>query len=61
MEKSEFNFNNGEVVKDMVSGFQGTITAKVRYWSGLAQYLVTATTKENEVKEIWFDEPRLSK
>ena len=57
-----FKFNNGDVVKDQITGFKGVITARADYISGCVQYGVRpqTLTKEGKVNDsVWFDEDRL--
>jgi len=61
MNKVEFKFKNGDVVKDIITGFTGTITSCCYNISGLNDYVVTAKP-EKEGKEPntgWYDEQRL--
>jgi len=61
MVKKEFKFKNGDVVKEKVTGFKGTITGSVYYLTGCSQYLVTAKQKDEftEAVMVWYDEGRL--
>jgi len=51
----------GMKAKDMVTGFEGTITAKCEYIYGCTQYLITPKTdKEGKKRDgEWFDEGRI--
>jgi len=56
----EFKFENGQPVKEKVTGFKGTITGTCFYLTGCTQHLVTAKSKEGkEPIAIWYDEGRL--
>lgn len=59
----EFKFKNGDVVREIYTGFTGTITGTVFYITGCNQYLITAksTTAGDEPKSLWYDEGRLAK
>jgi len=47
-------------VKDSITGFKGTITARCEYITGCRQYLVTAKGKSDKLGESqWFDEARI--
>lgn len=61
MIKKEFKFRNGDLVKEKVTGFKGTITGSVYYLTGCSQYLVTAKQKDefSEASSVWYDEGRL--
>lgn len=50
----------GKKVKDVVSGFTGTATARSEYLNGCVRYCVEALDKtNNSLTELWFDEQRL--
>jgi hypothetical protein len=59
-----FKFNNGEEVKDLISGFKGIIIGRCDYLTGCRQYLLKpkkldkATGKP--IDGYWFDEDRLN-
>lgn len=57
----EFEFQNGDVVTEKVTGFKGTITGTVYYLTGCSQYMVTPKCKvETKASEgSWYDESRL--
>lgn len=59
----KFKFNFGEKVSDAITGFVGTITARVEYMNGCLQYEVTPCELKDGVpqKEPWLDEQRLGK
>ena len=61
MVTKKFNFKNGDVVTEKVTGFTGTITGSVYYLTGCSQYLVTAKQKDEftEAVTVWYDEGRL--
>ena len=61
MIKKEFKFENGQSVKEKITGFKGIITGTCYYLTGCNQYLITAK-QVNESKEpiaLWYDEGRL--
>lgn len=50
----------GDKVRSVVSGFEGTVTAKCEYLHGATQYAVTAPVLVNgEVKTEWFQSSEL--
>lgn len=56
----EFRFENGQSVKEKITGFEGTITGTCFYLTGCNQYLITAKSIENkEPFSAWYDEGRL--
>lgn len=56
----EFEFENGDQVKEKVTGFKGVVTGTVFYLTGCNQYLVTPKSKNNkEASGVWYDEGRL--
>ena len=57
----EFKFNNGDKVRERVTGFTGIITGAVSYITGCNQHLVTAKAKDenSEAKAQWYDDGRL--
>ena len=57
----EFKFKNGDLVKEKITGFVGTIVGSVYYLTGCNQYLVTAKAESRfkEAVSIWYDEGRL--
>jgi len=58
----DFEFENGEPVKEKITGFEGTITGTVYYLTGCNQYLVTAKSKDGkEPVSLWYDEGRLER
>ena len=60
--KETFKIELGEQVKDSITGFKGTVTARVQYITGCNQYLVTPKMKRGENKApsaTWYDEDRL--
>ena len=61
MTKHEFEFNNGDLVIEKVTGFKGVITGSVYYLTGCNQYLVTAKAKSelSLAKAQWYDEGRI--
>ena len=60
----EFKFNNGEEVKDLVSGFTGIIDCSALWLNGCRRYSVQPKVKEGESAKpdsIWLDEETLEK
>lgn len=57
----EMEFKFGQTVKDIVSGFSGTVTAFGSYITGSDQYLVSPKCDKdgNLPKAFWFDSDRL--
>ncbi len=53
----------GYIVKDIVTGFQGTVTGVVSYLTGCDQFLIQPKIKSgNEFIEArWFDENRIKR
>lgn len=58
MTTKEFKFANGDEVEDIVTGFQGIITATCHYLTGRIDYLVEAKCKDVSIdaKTVWVDE-----
>lgn len=56
-----FEFSNGDVVREKITGFTGTITGTAFYLTSCNSYLVTAKPKDefSEPNAIWYDEGRL--
>lgn len=54
-------FELGEIVKDKITGFTGTIVARTEHLGGLKQHLVQAKWKGDEKapESMWFEEHRL--
>lgn len=62
--KVEFEFENGEEVRDVVSGFTGIIDCVSLWLNGCRRYSVQPKMKEGETKKpdgIWIDEESLEK
>ncbi len=61
MVTKEFKFENGDRVKDVITGQEGTITGTCFYITGCDQYLVTSkqSDKSKEAYSCWRDEARL--
>lgn len=57
----EFNFENGDQVKEKITGYEGIVTGTCFYITGCNQYLVTgkATKDQAEPPALWYDEGRL--
>jgi hypothetical protein len=52
-------FQNGDEVKDKITGFQGVVTGFTNYITGCNQILVAPPVKDGDFKEShWFDEDR---
>ena len=56
-----FKFENGQIIRDKISGFEGTIVAKVEYLNGLKNYLIIAKAKTEMSKpeSDWIAENQL--
>lgn len=53
-------FNNGDEVKDKITGFQGVVTGYTLYITGCNQVLVQPEMQEGKfVNAQWMDEDRL--
>lgn len=52
-------FELGEKVRDSVTGFDGTITARAVYNTGYVSYLVENVDSTGRPIESWYDERRL--
>ncbi len=51
----------GQKVKDNITQFAGTVTARCEYITGCTQFLVQPPTKDGDFKEPhWFDVDRLA-
>lgn len=62
--KVNFKFDNGEEVKDIVSGFVGIIDCSALWLNGCRRYSVQPKIKEGEMtkpESIWIDEESLEK
>lgn len=61
MTNRDFKFENGEKVKDIITGFMGIVTGSVYYITGCNQYLITPKVKVDNasVESSWYDEDRL--
>lgn len=61
MPEHSFVFENGDKVKDKITGFSGIIIARTHWFTGCNHYLVEATKlqKDGERTESHFDESRL--
>ncbi len=57
----EFKFDNGQVLKDRVSGFQGVVIARTEYATGCRHYGMCSQELHDgkPVDWEWFDESRL--
>ncbi len=57
----EFRFDNGQVLKDRVSGFQGVVIARTEYSTGCRHYGLCSQELHDgkPVDWEWFDESRL--
>ena len=56
-----FKFENGDAVKDVISGFSGVITARLEYLNGCRQYSIRPTKLKDDtvISSEWFDEGQL--
>jgi hypothetical protein len=60
MHTFQFKFAHFSIVKDVVTGFTGTITGQATYPTGCNSILVTPSAKDNTLADgRWFDEQRL--
>ena len=61
----KFKFNNGEEVKDLVSGFTGIIDCCAIWLNGCVRYSIQPKVKEGETHKkpdsIWMDEQSMEK
>lgn len=60
----DFKFNNGDEVKDIVSGFTGIIDCSSIWLNGCTRYSVQPKVKKGETDKpdsIWLDEETLEK
>ena len=57
----EFKFDNGQVLKDKVSGFQGVVVGRTEYDTGCRHYGLQSQELHDgkPVDWEWFDESRL--
>lgn len=58
-----FKFENGEYVKDMITGYEGVVTGRTDYITGCNQILVNPQKINDDGKTVdgqWFDEHRLT-
>src|SRR5882672_6668157 len=52
----------GDLAKDIVTGFAGTVTGKAEYLTGYTQfYILGGVTGDGDTKGCWYDETRLEK
>jgi len=58
---SEFYYKLGAAVKDVVTGFKGTVTGRVEYLTGCRQYMVAPKMKDDGtlMEPRWYDEDRI--
>lgn len=49
----------GKKYRDNVHGFEGIATAKVEYLHGCSRVLLERLNENQELKELWFDEPQI--
>jgi hypothetical protein len=60
----EFKFELGEVLKDVVTGFEGVVMARTQYYTDCDHYGLLSQKLDKESKPqdyVWFDETRLQK
>ena len=57
----DFKFKNGQKARDIVTGFTGTITARVEYLNGCIQYCLSPQTDKNGnmAKDEYLDEGQI--
>ncbi len=48
-------------MKDKITGYSGTVTAKAEYITGETRYLVESVDCTGRPTEFWYDESRLEK
>jgi len=60
---ARFKFQNGDQVKDKITGFSGIITGRGDYLTGCNQYAIQPPAKEDGTlpDAHWFDEDRVEK
>jgi len=52
--------NLGDRAKDIVTGFEGTVTGKASYLTGCDQYVITPDASDGKMNDAgWFDENRV--
>ncbi|MCK5138521.1 MAG: hypothetical protein KAQ85_01655 [Thermodesulfovibrionia bacterium] len=53
----------GKMARDLVTGFEGIVDAKIQYANGCVQYklLSSKLNEKNEEVALWFDKPRVVK
>ena len=57
-----FKFENGEVVKDVITGFKGVVMSRINYLTGCNQYglsMMALTSDGKRADWEYFDENRL--
>ena len=55
-----FKFKKGQIAQDVITGFEGTITARADYITGCNQYSLASQVKDNKPADYqWFDENRI--
>ena len=61
MDKPTPAFNNGDIVKDRVTGFQGMVMATTLWLTGCYRYVVVSSTldKDGKPSDFGFDELQL--
>ena len=56
----QFEYELGDVVESTVTGFKGTVTARIQYLEGSTQYMVSAQVNElGQAPERWEQEGSL--
>jgi len=63
MDKQQFEFAHGEVVRDKVTQFEGAVISRADHISGCNTYgVLPLTLKDGAPQDTrWFDEPRLTR
>lgn len=53
------SINLGDKVRDKVTGYEGTLTARCEYLTGVPRFEVSCLDKDGKVVGSWFDGDRL--
>lgn len=52
-----FKFEQGDVLRDKITGFEGTVTARTDFYNGCIQYYLEAKSVDGKKPETtWVDE-----
>ena len=49
----------GQEARDVVTGFNGTVTALIRYITGCDRYQLSKMSNDGSLRDEWFDATRL--